>query len=288
MTGRKPKIALVLGAGSARGFAHIGVLQVLNAHGIYPDMIVGSSMGAMVGGIYASGADMHMLEKMIASIDTRALFDVRVPRMGFVAGNKISALLKLLTKNKDFAELDIMLKVAATDLLSGRTVVLDRGLIAEAIRASISIPGIFHPVKRDGMILVDGAITDRLPVDIAIKSQADLVIAVDVTFCEERTAEIKNVLDVIISSLDLMQKNHFEASAENADFLLQPRLGRFSSSDFSRSSQIIELGRQAAQEQIMAITARVNESGFRSRGKLENPDSLAASPDWARAGCKYQ
>ncbi|NLB52159.1 MAG: patatin family protein [Syntrophomonadaceae bacterium] len=259
MPGRKPKIALVLGAGSARGFAHIGVLQVLNKNGIYPNIIVGSSMGAMVGGVYACGADLIMLEKMLDSIDTRSFFDVQVPRMGFVAGKKISTLLKLLTKNKNFADLNIKLQIVATDLLSSQTIVLDQGSIAEAIRASISIPGIFHPVKRDGMVLVDGAITDRLPVDVAIKHKADLVIAVDVTFTEEKEIEIRNVLDVIIHSLDLMQKNHFEASAENADFLLQPRLRCFSSSDFSKSSQIIELGRQAAQEQIKAITAAVHE-----------------------------
>lgn len=267
MARKKPKIALVLGAGSARGLAHIGVLQVLTANGIYPDIIVGSSMGAMVGGVYACGADLIMLEKMIANIDTRSFFDVKVPRMGFVAGKKISALLNLLTKNKQFEALDILLQVVATDLLSGQTVVLDKGSVAEAIRASISIPGIFHPIKRDDMILVDGAITDRLPVDIAIKNKADLVIAVDVTFSEDRSVEIRNVFDVIMSSLDLMQKNHFKASAENTDFLLQPKVGCFSSSDFNKSNRIIEMGRQAGQEQIKAILAAVKELSSTAKGK---------------------
>ncbi|MDD3894164.1 MAG: patatin-like phospholipase family protein, partial [Syntrophomonadaceae bacterium] len=138
MAGKKPKIALALGAGSARGLAHIGVLQVLNENGIYPDIIVGSSMGAMVGGIYACGADLAMLDKMIAKIDTRTFFDVKVPRMGFVAGNKISSLLNLLTKKKQFNELDIALQVVATDLITGRTIVIQEGSIAEAIRASRS------------------------------------------------------------------------------------------------------------------------------------------------------
>ncbi len=259
MAGKKPRIALVLGAGSARGLAHIGVLQVFNENGIFPDIIVGSSMGAMVGGIYACGADLVMLDKMINKIDTRTFFDVKIPRMGFVAGKKISSLLDLLTKKKQFNELDIILQMAATDLLSGQTVVLQEGSVAEAIRASISIPGVFHPVRREGMILVDGAITDRLPVDIALKNNADLVIAVDVTFTEDRSIEIRNVLDVIMSSLDLMQKRHFEASALNTDFLLQPKVGNYASSDFQKSAQIVEMGRQAAREQVNDILAAIKE-----------------------------
>ncbi|NLF46016.1 MAG: patatin family protein [Syntrophomonadaceae bacterium] len=256
---KKPKIALVLGAGSARGLAHIGVLQVFNENGIFPDIIVGSSMGAMVGGVYACGADLAMLDKMIARMDNRIFFDVRVPRLGFVAGRKISYLLDLLTKKKQFNELDIILQVAATDLLSGQTIVLEEGSIAEAIRASISIPGIFHPVKKEEMILVDGAITDRLPVDIALQHDVDLLIAVDVTFTEGRAVEIRNVLDVIMSSLDLMQKQHFEASAQNTDFLLQPRVGAFASSDFNKSAEIIEMGRVAAREQVNDILAALGE-----------------------------
>jgi NTE family protein len=259
VAGKKPRIALVLGAGSARGLAHIGVLQVFNENGIFPDIIVGSSMGAMVGGIYACGADMVMLDKMISKIDTRTFFDVKIPRMGFVAGKKISSLLDLLTKKKQFHELDITLQMAATDLLSGQTVVLQEGSVAEAIRASISIPGVFHPVKKEGMMLVDGAITDRLPVDIALKNNADLVIAVDVTFTEDRSIEIKNVLDVIMCSLDLMQKRHFEASALNTDFLLQPKVGNFASGDFQKSAQIVEMGRQAASEQVNDILAAIKE-----------------------------
>ncbi len=256
---KKPRIALVLGAGSARGLAHIGVLQVFNENGIFPDIIVGSSMGAMVGGVYACGADLEMLDKMIARMDNRIFFDVRVPRLGFVAGRKISYLLDLLTKKKQFNELDIILQMVATDLLSGQTIVLEEGSIAEAIRASISIPGIFHPVKKEEMFLVDGAITDRLPVDIALQHDADLLIAVDVTFTEGRSIEIRNVLDVIMSSLDLMQKQHFEASAQNTDFLLQPRVGGFASSDFNKSAEIIEMGRVAAREQVNDILAALKE-----------------------------
>lgn len=267
MTKRKPRIALVLGAGSARGLAHIGVLQVFNENGIFPDIIVGSSMGAMVGGIYACGADLAMLDKMIARMDNRIFFDVRVPRLGFIAGKKISYLLDLLTKKKQFDELDIRLQVAATDLLSGQTIVLEEGSIAEAIRASISIPGIFHPIKKDGMILVDGAITDRLPVDIALQHEADLLIAVDVTFAEGRSIEIRNVLDVIMNSLDLMQKRHFEASAQNTDFLLQPQVSCFASSDFNKSAQIIEMGRLAAQEQVEAILAAIKKFNGRIKTK---------------------
>lgn len=251
--GEIPKIALVLGAGSARGYAHIGVLQVLEENNIPFDFIVGSSMGAMVGGIYAAGTNLKMLEKMICQINTDIFYDIHVPRLGFMAGKRVTYLLELLTKKKTFAELDLPFYAVATDLISGQKVVLEEGKVAEAIRASISIPGIFNPVRRDDMVLVDGAVIDRLPVDVAREKGADIVIAVDVTFGPDRQVEIKSALDVIMTSLDIMQKHHFDLSASGADVLLQPKVGRFSSRDFDKADQIIALGRKEAEEKLEEI-----------------------------------
>lgn len=246
MIAKQSKVALVLGAGSARGYAHIGVLQVLSENNIPIDFIVGSSMGALVGGLYVSGTDLRMLDKMLEHINTNIFFDVHVPRMGFIAGKRISSVLKLMTKKKDFTQLEVPLSVVATDILTGQKVVIEEGLLWEAIRASISIPGVFNPVERDGMLLVDGAVIDRLPIEVARQKGADIIIAVDVTFGEGKKVIINNTLDVIMTSLDIMQKQQFDYVKPGADILLQPTVGGFSSRDFDRSREIIELGREEA------------------------------------------
>jgi len=250
---RLPKVALVLGAGSARGLAHIGVLQVLLENQIPFDLIVGSSIGAMVGTIYACGADIYMLDKMVEYMNTRILFDVGVPRMGFIAGNRISDFLDLLTKKKSFADLDIPVAVVATDLISGKRVVIKEGQLSEAVRASISLPGIFAPIVKGDMVLVDGAVSDRLPIEVAHELGADLVLAVDVTFGPGKKATINNAMDVILVSLDIMSKHHFDSVLSGADILIQPAVGHISPKEFYRSREAVDLGRKAAEAKIAAI-----------------------------------
>lgn len=255
----KPHIALVLGAGSARGLAHIGVIQVLLENDIPFDMIVGSSMGAMVGGIYACGSDIYMLDRMVEHMDHSVLYDVNLPRLGFMAGRKISTFLDLMTKKKDFSQLDMPLLVVATDLVSGERVIIDEGPVAQAVRASISIPGIFRPVRDGERILVDGAVTDRLPVIPARERGADIVIAVDVTFCDGKKVEIRNTWDVIMTALDILQKQQFDAASPQADILIQPPVGGFLPQDFRRSRELVDLGRMAALSKIEDIRRVINQ-----------------------------
>jgi len=254
----RPRIALVLGAGSARGLAHIGILQVFEENNIPFDLIVGSSMGAMVGGVYACGADMKMLGRMIGKLDSKLFFDVQLPRMGFISGKKIKELLNLLTKRKEFKDTSIPLLVVATDLLSGQEVVLEEGSITEAVRASISIPGIFHPVKYEDMILVDGAVVDRLPVEVARERGADMIIAVDVTFGDGRIVSVNNTMDVILTAIDIMQKKQFDLIYHKADVLIQPAVSGFTSRDFDKSQQLIELGRIAAEDRLDEIRNKIH------------------------------
>ncbi|QGT99080.1 UPF0028 protein YchK [Candidatus Syntrophocurvum alkaliphilum] len=257
MSMKDKKVALVLGAGSAKGIAHIGVMQVLQKHNINYDLIVGTSMGAMVGGLYAAGADLNIMGKMASTMNTNILYDVKVPRLGFIAGKKITDFLNLLTKNKDFSELNLPLYVVATDLLSGEKIIIDDGSVAEAIRASISIPGIFYPVKKDGMILVDGAVTSRLPVEVAREKGADLVIAVDVTFGQPKKPEITNAVDVIMASLDILQKQIFNEVSSQADILIQPSVSHLSIRDFDKASEFINFGKVAAEEKIEEIKEKL-------------------------------
>lgn len=260
MIDNRPEVALVLGAGSARGLAHIGVLQVLAENNIPLDLVVGSSMGAMVAGIYACGADLKMLDRMIEYMNTNILYDIRVPRMGFIAGKKITTFLELLTKNKNFEELDFPLAVVATDLISGEKIVIEEGSVAEAVRASISIPGVFHPVRKDGQVLVDGAVTDRLPVQVAIDRGYEMIIAVDVTYCPGKIPVINNSIDVILTSLDIMQKPHFDYVSKLASILIQPAVGGYSSQDFDCSRELVDLGREAALEKLPEILKAINRS----------------------------
>jgi NTE family protein len=253
----EPKIALVLGAGSARGLAHIGVIQVLLENQISFNLIVGSSMGAMVGTIYACGADIYMLDKMVQYMNTKILFDVGVPRLGFITGKRICDFLNLLTKRKTFADLDFPVAVVATDLLTGKRVVITEGIVTEAVRASISIPGVFAPIIKDDMVLVDGAVSDRLPVEVARESGADLIIAVDVTFGPGKEVLIKNTMDVILTSLDIMSKHHFESVSAHADVLIQPAVGHIDSREFDRSREIVDLGRKAAEESVAEIKLKL-------------------------------
>jgi NTE family protein len=253
----KPKVALVLGAGSARGIAHIGVLQVLLENQISFDFIVGSSMGAMVGTIYACGADIYMLDKMLQHMNTKILFDVGIPRLGFISGKRVCDFLNLLTKRKTFADLDFPVAVVATDLLTGERVVIDEGPVTEAVRASISLPGVFAPVIKDNMVLVDGAVSDRLPIEVARESGADLIIAVDVTFGPGKKVAIKNTMDVIMTSLDIMSKHHFDSVFPNADVLIQPAVGHINPREFDRSREVVDLGRKAAEERVAEIKLKI-------------------------------
>lgn len=254
----RPRIGLVLGAGSARGLAHIGVLQVFEEHKVPFDFIVGSSMGAMVGGVYACGTNLKMLDKLVETMDHNQFLDVKVPRFGFIAGKKVAALLELMTKKKEFNDLLIPMSVVATDLLTEETIVMEEGSLAQAIRASISIPGVFNPVRKDNMVLVDGGVKDRLPISVARDKGADIIIAVDVTFGEGRKVVIRNALDVIMASIDIMQKQQFDVISTTADILIQPRVGGYSSWDFEEARIIMDLGREAAEAKLEEIFGKIN------------------------------
>jgi NTE family protein len=179
--------------------------------------------------------------------------------MGFMAGRKISNFLELMTKNKTFAELDIPLLVVATDLITGETVVIEEGSVAQAIRASISIPGVFRPVRDGERVLVDGAVTDRLPVRVAQEWGADIIIAVDVTFCGGKKIVIRNTLDVIMTSLDILQKQQFDSVSPLADILIQPAVGGYSPQDFEHSRELVELGRIATLDKIEDIKKTIKQ-----------------------------
>ncbi len=177
----KKKIGLVLGSGSARGLAHIGVLSVFEKYGIRPYCIAGTSIGAAIGALYCSGMSPEQMRRMAITTEWQDLLDFTVPKTGFLAGNKFEKYIQELTGNCRFSDLKIPLRVVATDIKNSNIVVFSAGNVAKAVRASVSIPGVFSPVKIDKHELVDGALVDPLPIGVARDMGAEIIVAVDVS-----------------------------------------------------------------------------------------------------------
>lgn len=186
------KVGLALGSGSSKGWAHIGVIKALEDAGIKIDYVAGTSIGALVGAVYASG-NIKELEEVVLQFDWKrvaSLFDLILPRSGLIDGKKISAFVRGQVDARNIEDLELPFCAVATDLVSGSEVLLDKGDIIEAVRASVSIPGMFTPVKCDGTFLVDGGLVNPVPVSVLREMGADFVIAVDLNYDtpESRTA----------------------------------------------------------------------------------------------------
>ncbi|MEI5906057.1 patatin-like phospholipase family protein [Bacillus spongiae] len=254
----RPKIGLALGSGGARGFAHLGVLKVLKDHGIPIDFIAGSSMGALVGAFYATGHKIEDLYRFSTVFRRKYFLDFTVPKMGFISGKRIKEFIYLFTHQKNFDELLIPLAIVATDLTHGKKVVFKEGCVADAVRASISIPGIFVPEKKDGRILVDGGVIDRVPVSVVKEMGADLVIAVDVSHVNKE-AELNNIYDIIMHSIDILQLEILENRVIASDVMIRPHVEMFSSKAFTNIEEMIEVGEQESMKYIPQIRKLIEE-----------------------------
>ncbi|WP_338781779.1 patatin-like phospholipase family protein [Metabacillus sp. FJAT-52054] len=252
----EPKIGLALGSGGARGFAHLGVLKVLKDEGIPVHMIAGSSMGALVGSFYAAGLDIKSLYQIAAAFKRSYYLDLTIPKMGFIAGEKVKGLIRAFTKGNNIEDLNIPLSIVATDLCKGEKVVFTKGPVAEAVRASIAIPGIFVPEIIDGRMLVDGGVVDRVPVSVVRDMGADLVISVDVSVVK-RQAAITSIFDVILQSLDIMQDELVHHRAVASDIMIRPQVEKFSSRSFTNIQEIILSGEVEAQKNLPAIRSLI-------------------------------
>ena len=217
------KIGLALGSGSAKGLAHIGVIQSLNQAQIPIDLIAGTSIGAVVGSIYAAGVSASRMEKIVCSMKNLNFFtllDPTIPHSGLLNGNRaVKFLEKVALKDKSFRDLRIPFSTVATDIKTGTEVILNRGSVIKAVRASFSIPGIFTSVRYQQYFLVDGGVVDPVPVEIAKKMGADVVIAVSLTsknpqpqilMMDQETGNFHTVKDLIHLKLyqDMKEKYH--------------------------------------------------------------------------------
>jgi NTE family protein len=249
---REPKIGLALGSGGARGFAHLGVIKVLIDEGISINMIAGSSMGALMGALYAAGSDIERLSKLSRLFKRKYYLDFTVPKMGFISGKKAKELIRVFTYGKNLEELDIPVAVVATDIKTGEKVVFKEGPIADAVRASISIPGIFVPEKVGGRLLVDGGVIDRVPVSVVREMGADIIIAVDVARVKH-DQEITSIYDVIMQSLDILQMELVESRKIASDVMIRPHVEQYNSKSFTNIPDIITIGEEEARNNVTRI-----------------------------------
>ena len=279
----RPRIGLVLGGGGARGAAHIGVLKELERHRIPIDAIAGTSMGAVVGGLYASGKSPAELEAIVASLDWVDALSDEPPRrdlsfrrkqddakypinlelglrdgelllpMGVVQGQKLDLILRDLTIDvshvSDFDDLPVPFRAIATDIEKGEAHIMDQGDLAQAIRASMSVPGIFAPTNLDGRLLVDGGVMANLPIDVMREMNVDIIIAVDVEFPLYSAEELDSAFAISEQMLTVLMRRETLRQIElleEQDILIRPELGIFASSDFAMIMETVEPGERAA------------------------------------------
>jgi len=243
------KIALVLGGGAARGFAHIGVIKVLESQGIVPDMVVGTSAGSVVGALYAAGYDGFALQKMALKMDEAAISDWSVPffssSTGVLKGEALESYVNKAVHNQPIEKLKIPFAAVATDLNSGQPILFQRGNTGMAVRASSAVPSLFQPVKINGHLYVDGGLVAPVPVHFARDLGADFVIAVNISVRPE-VQMASSSFDVLLQTFAIMGQsiNHFEL--KDADVVIQPALGSMKGDDFAGRNLAILAGEQAA------------------------------------------
>lgn len=264
------KIGLALGSGAARGFAHIGVLQVLEENKIPIDYIAGTSIGAVIGGIYACGTDLDMLARVGMQLDEKDYKDVVFPRYGFLRGDKFQTLIQLFTKRKTFDQLQMPFKCVATNLLNGEKVVLESGMVDAAIRASMAVPMLFEPIFWDeNTLLVDGATVERIPMQTVRDMGADIVIGVDVGYRGEYMGDNlpNNAVGFALMAADIQGWALSSLQEKQADILIVPKVIDISPTSFKDVELAINLGKEAAQEALPAI-----QKAMKSRkSKTVNP-----------------
>ncbi len=257
----EPKVALVLGGGAARGFAHIGVIRVLEQEHIPIDMVVGTSVGSLIGALYAAERDSFDLEWTAFQITQDDIFDFRlmntVMGMGYAKGERYEAWLTAKIKQKNIEQLKVPFAAVATDLNWGYRVVLDRGSVARAVHASSAIPGVFEPVNHVGKLLVDGGVVDNIPIDVARQKGADLVLAVDISEDVGNT-NIKNVLDVLLQTANIMFAENVSHLRGGADVLIAPKVGSVGMLDFSKKKECMQQGMEATRAALPRIRAAID------------------------------
>lgn len=244
---REPKVGLVLGSGGLRGLAHVGVLSVLEENNIKIDMVAGCSIGSLIGALICAGHDSTTIMKIAGAMGRKSWIEFVADKLGFVTSEKIHEIIAILTQKRAIEELDVPFAAVATDLKLGKERVFISGSTADAVCASVSVPGLFVPYVYEGHQMVDGALVNPTPVNVAKKMGADIIIAVDLAYVSS-IEEVNNVFDVILRSLDIMEKglHHYNGLEDSCDILIRPELEDCKVTDFQKIEECYEAGRLAA------------------------------------------
>jgi len=257
------KIALVLGAGAAKGFAHIGVLKVFEANKIPIHMIVGTSAGSFVGSLYAYGYNAFQLQTMAFSVAKGDIVDLILPDNGFIQGVKLSDYVNKALKNTPLEKLNIPFYAVATDIQDGQEIVFGKGNTGSAVRASCSIPGVFRPVKIGDRMYVDGGVVSPVAVDAALKYGADVIVAVDIS-SDVGGSKPEGTIETILQSVNIMYSRLASIQCSKADIVIKPKVGHIGPSDFSKRHEAILEGEKAATEalpKMKEIVERLKKEG---------------------------
>lgn len=251
------KVGLVLGGGAARGIAHIGVLKVLHNHGIPIDMIAATSVGAMIGAFYCAGISPEEMEVGAKRLGWSRLLRVTIPFRGAFSSKKMDTYVEKIIGDRKIEELKIPLSIVATDLLTGKKVVLNTGPIAMAVAASASIPGFYEPRIIDHHQLVDGLVVSNVPTQVVRDMGADFVIAIDVIPRVIIKKPLRDVVHVVERALDIaviQQASHLE---ELADIVIQPVDKNISPFALAQAAELIDMGERATQARVEEIKVRL-------------------------------
>ena len=279
LSAERPKIGIALGGGAAKGFAHVGILKWLEEHRIPVDYVAGTSMGGLVGGAYATGMSPSEIADLLRGIDYDLLFlgdtpyelkefrrkqdarsfptrleiglknGISLPG-GLDSGHQIGLLLSRIalpySTVENFGELPIPFQCVAVDMETATAVAMADGSLAQALRATMAIPGVFTPIIRDKRVLADGGMIDNVPADIARSMGAEIVIAVDVGSKLKGKGQLTSLVDNASQAIDVMMRSNTQKALEQADLVITPDLGEYTSSDYRASDALADLGYQAA------------------------------------------
>ena len=255
-TPARPKIGLALGGGAARGFAHIGVIKMLESHGIYPDYVVGTSAGAVVGSLYAAGYDAFAMQKIAQQLDERIFADWTLGGRGLLKGEALQDFINQHLNNRPLEKLNKPFATVATDLNTGERVVFRTGDTGMAVRASAAVPGVFQPTQFRGRSYVDGGLTSPIPVQAAREMGADIVIAVDISARAEGQP-VDSLTAIIWQTTTIMGGVIGAAELRSADIVIRPRLPYVKSWDFAARNDAMLEGERAAQAALPAIKQKL-------------------------------
>ena len=259
----KPRIALALGGGGARGFAHIGVIKMLEAQGIVPDIVVGTSAGSLVGALYASGYNGFELQRIGLQLEDSVITDWSLPDRGFLKGEALQRFVNQNVQNRPLEKLNKPFGAVATDLQSGEAITFRTGNTGTAVRASSSVPGVFQPVSINGRDYVDGGLISPVPVRAARSMGATLVIAVYIS-SDPRQARTRDTIDILLQTFSIMGQGLAGNELAEADVVIRPEVGNLRSASLDDRHRAILEGEKAAQAAIALIRQKIADKSIAS------------------------